>query len=175
MIVTIPTKPYVKHFLHLNYGNPVDLTKSPELYANLRNRLQRKIARCDTRKIPQWLYSTTVDFLITDDDFYRYGWELTITDIRNFNHDIEARTKFFMRFMVSSYESIMPQKDAIRLFQDRFGFHEDIWAFGSIKKDYFRNCNSPKFKIIDIISAEIEKKSLEHLSAMGTNVTPKNS
>jgi hypothetical protein len=90
------------------------------------------------------------------------------TDIRGFNRDIEGRAKFFMRYVISTYEAIMNQKQAIRLFQDRFGYTEDIWSFDSIKKDYFRNHNSEKIRIVDYITAELERKTLEQLSELGT-------
>jgi hypothetical protein len=168
MTITIPCKPYVKHFIVINYGDPADLTKCRDLYQDLRKRLSKKALRWQSRKINLSIYSQKIEIIISEDDFYRFGWEMSDTDIRGFNRDIEGRAKFFMRYVISTYEAIMNQKQAIRLFQDRFGYTEDIWSFDSIKKDYFRNHNSEKIRIVDYITAELERKTLEQLSELGT-------
>jgi hypothetical protein len=122
--------------------------------------------------VPVWLYKDKVDIIISEDDFYRYGWEITTTDARAFHREVEAKAKFFMRSMVAVYDSVMLQNQAIRTFQEKFGFSEDIWSFDSIKKDYFRNADISRLKIIDIIRVELEKKSLGHLYELGTIETP---
>lgn len=172
MTISIPCKPYVKHFLSINYGTPVDLSKTQDLYKNLRTRLKDKNTNIKSREIAKWLYSETVIINITEDDFYRYGWELSTHNIRGFNCDIEARAKFFMRNIVAVYEAIMSIKEAITYFQDRFGFTEDIWPYDSIKKDYYRNKVGENCSIIKLIGQELEKKSLENLSRMGTIAQP---
>lgn len=168
--IQLRTKSYIKHFLTFYYGDPVDLSADKELYQNLRRRLSKKSLRFEKRGVSDRMYSSVVEIMISEDDFYRFGWELSNTDIIAFNHDIEATVKFYMRNIISIYETIMTQKEAILLFQERFGFIEDIWSYESIKKDYFRNCNYAKFKIIPKITIELEKIVLEHLSAKGTFV-----
>lgn len=172
MTISIPSKPYVKHFLSINYGTPVDFSKANDLYKNLRSRLKDKNINFKSREIPKWLYSETVIIHITEDDFYRYGWELSTHNIRGFNYDIEARVKLFMRNIVGVYEAVMPLNEAITHFQDRFGFTEDIWPYDSIKKDYYRNKVGENCSIIKLIGQELEKKSLENLSRMGTIAQP---
>ncbi|MGE4568027.1 MAG: hypothetical protein AB7C90_02455 [Bacteroidales bacterium] len=167
MIVTIPCKPYVRHFLTINYGDPVSFAKAQDLYSELRSRLSKQTKHCESRALSERLYNQKVEIIISEDDFYRYGWELTRTDIRRFNRMIEYRIKMFMRISISNYELLHSQKEAIKLFQQKFGFSEDIWPYESIKKDYFRNNNMPSIKIKDIINAEIEKKLLVHLSDLG--------
>lgn len=132
--IKLPTKTYIGHYLITNFGNPVDLKNDRELYSNLRKRLCKKSMRFEKRGLSPVMYCKTVDILISEDDFYRYGWELSITDIIALNREIEAKVKFFMRSMVSTYETIMHQKDAIQLFQERFGYSEDIWSYEAIKK-----------------------------------------
>lgn len=168
MTISIPCKPYVKHFLQINYGNPVDFSKAQDIYKNLRYRLKNKNVNLKSREIAKWLYSEIVVINITEDDFYRYGWELSTHNIRGFNCDIQARAKFFMRNVISVYEAVMPLKEAITYFQDRFGFTEDIWPYDSIKKEYYRNKIGESCSIIKLIGRELEKKSLENLYRVGT-------
>jgi len=171
--ILLPSKPYVKHFLSVNYGSPVDLRKDRILNNNLRNRLRKHCLRHEKRGISLRMYSEKTEIIISEDDFYRYGWELSNTDIIALNRDIEAHVKLFMRNIIATYETVMLQKDAILLFQDRFGFSEDIWSYEAIKKDYWRNSPCEKIKLYPKITAEIEKIVLEHLSAHGTFALPK--
>ncbi len=170
--ITLPSKPYIRHFLVTNYGTPVDLRKNRTLNYNLRRRLRKHCLRHEKRGISLRMYSAIIEIAISDDDFYRYGWELSNTDIIALNRDIEAHVKLFMRNMVATYETIMQQKEAILLFQERFGFSEDIWAYEAIKKDYFRNCPYEKVKLFPKLVSEMEKIVLERLSAQGTFVQP---
>lgn len=168
--IQLRSKTYIKHYLTMNYGNPVDLRQNKDLYNNLRRRLNKKSLRFEKRGVSDRMYSVITEIVITEDDFYRYGWELSNTDIIALNRDIEAQVKFFMRSVVGIYETIMPQKDAIALFQERFGFTEDIWSYEAIKKDYFRNSNTEKIKLFPKLSIHFEKIILEHLSNQGTYV-----
>ena len=142
--LNIPAKPYVKHYLELAYGTPVDLTGNPRLNTFIRRSLRKPSSRYDNRYSKMFsknYYATTVDIVISDDDFYRYGWEITRTDTVSFNREVEEVVKFFMRTSVAMYENFMQQKDAIRTFQEKFGFNDDIWSFEAIRKDFYRSSN----------------------------------
>lgn len=170
-ILNIPAKPYVKHYLELAYGTPVDLTGNPRLNTFIRRSLRKPSSRYDNRYSKMFsknYYATTVDIVISEDDFYRYGWEITRTDTVSFNREVEEVVKFFMRTSVAMYENFMQQKDAIRKFQDRFGFCEDIWTFEAIRKDYYRNAQENRLQLLPELIQKIETFFLVKLSEIGT-------
>lgn len=166
--MTIPVKPYVRRFIEMNYGSPADIAKDVELYQWLRGALRKQNKRYDS-KYPEINYQDEIDILISEDDFYRYGWELSRTDNVAFNRKMEARAKNFMRIIIGGYIATgLKHKVAINKFQIQFGFNEDTWSAESIKKDFYRN--APK-EVIDFsgeILSKIERIILENLSSLGT-------
>jgi len=171
--IKIPCKPYVKRFLELNYGSPVDFTKDKTLYSDFRRKMNKKTQcrrydkRYDSLKLTR--YSEEVEVKITKDDFYRFGWELSTTDIVDFNRSIEARAKLFMYVIVSSRMSFgMSQIDSILYFQRKFDFPEEVWSTDSINKDCQRNLTIQKNEVLDNISELIDKICLAKLSHTGT-------
>lgn len=173
--ITIPCKPYVKRYLEVTYGTPVDFTKDKSLYPVFRKKLEKpsnkrnstyKACRLDK-------YTETVECKILQTDFYEFGWELTITDIISFNKEMEGRAKMFMYLIISSRISFgMAQTDAIRYFQERFDFPEEIWPAESINKDCQRNLTVSKNEIIENISELIDKIITGKLSEKRT-ICPK--
>lgn len=142
MVMTIPCKRYVKRFLEHNFGSPADLTRDAELYEDLRSRLVTPSRRRDSRVDYACLdkYEDEVKIRIAEDDFYRYGWELTNTDIVRFNRRIELRVKLLMHSVVSSYLSMgIHLNMAVSYFQAKFDYGEDVWKKESIIKDCQRN------------------------------------
>lgn len=173
-IITIPIKPYVKHYLVTNFSEPADLSTDKRLNKMFRDLLKRPVFRHDKRYNETFskeksIYSQSIEILISESDFYRYGWELTKTNTIQFNSEIESRTKEFMRRTVEIYENLMSQKEAILKFQEEFGFSEDIWPYESIKKDYYRNTPN-KINIKKEIENNIIQKISEKFMA---NVSPK--
>ena len=169
--INIPCKPYVKRFLELNYGCPVDFTKDKTDNPDLRRKLERKNTRYDARLEGCWhiRYTDSVEVKITRDDFYRYGWELSKTDMVDFNRQMEARAKTFMYVIVSTRMSLgMSQTDSISYFQKTYNFPEMIWPAESINKDCQRNLTICKNEILNNISLLIDKISLAKLSGNGT-------
>lgn len=167
--INIPCKSYTKRYLELNYGEPVDFTRDNTIYPSFRDKLKRQSTRHDNAYSMLAKYNTTVDVKITEDDFYTYGWELTPTEIVRFNKDIEGRSKLFMYLIVSTRISFgMNVTDAVRYFQERFGFSEEIWPVESIVKDCQRNLTVHKNEVIDNVSDLIEKIIIEKLSVYGT-------
>lgn len=167
--INIPCKSYTKRYLELNYGEPVDFTRDNTIYPSFRDKLKRQSTRHDNAYSMLAKYNTTVDVKITEDDFYTYGWELTPTEIVRFNKDIEGRAKLFMYLIVSTRISFgMNVTDAVRYFQERFGFSEEIWPVESIVKDCQRNLTVHKNEVIDNVSDLIDKIIIEKLSVYGT-------
>jgi len=167
--IELPCKPYVKQFLELNYGSPIELKPDRVLFTNFLRCLKKPNKRYDYKKadVPS-LYSEITRIVISEDSFYRYGWELTRTDIIAFGKEIECRVKFFMRQMVSQYSTVMNLKDSIYMFQTRFGFTEEIWSYESIKKDFYRNGPKSKTDLGSFLAKRFEQISLENLSSLGT-------
>jgi len=168
--VSLPVKPYVKRFLELNYGEPVDFTGDVKLYNKFRRFLIKPSVRYDKNRCTKesTLYVNTVDVIISEDDFYRYGWELSKTDIIAFGREIQSNAKFFMKNIVSFYASHMELSRAITLFQDKYGFTEDIWSYQSIKKEFQRNGLKMKIEFSKEITEKIEKIILVNLYKKGT-------
>lgn len=158
--VNIPCKPYTKRFLELNFGDPVDFTKDNSLYPLFRKKLEKKSYKRDKHymRMQSVRYQSNVDVKITRDDFYKYGWELSMTDIVAFNREIEGRAKLFMYLFVSTRISFgMSLVDAVKFFQEKFEFPETIWPTESIVKDCQRNLTVHKNEIIENVSELIDK------------------
>ena len=166
----LPTKPYVHQFLSQNYGNPADISADLRLQNLLRRYLRKPSRRRHVpyAKLKLSKYSCESRIVITSDDFYRYGWELTRKDSIAFNRELENRAKFFMRNMVSLYSSFMNLKDAILLFQENFNYPEDTWSYDSIRKDFDRHAGIPVTSFASQIIEKTESIFLGNLSELGT-------
>lgn len=173
-VVSIPVKPYVKRFLEINYGMPADFVGDPETHRFFQD-LLRKPDISNDKKYPDTFctYSTEAEVLISEDVFYRYGWELTKTNVVAFGRKFEARAKVMMRTVVGVNVSLgIPVNKSIERFQERFRFLEDVWGYEAIKKDFYRH---GAVNVVDFeheIFRKIENIILENLSVLGT-ISPK--
>ena len=169
-VVTIPVKPYVKRFLSINHGNPVDLTSDPETNRFFLNLLKKPSTSRD-KQYPEQIstYTETVEVLISQHDFYRFGWELTRTDIVSFGRRFEDRAKCLMRSFVGVYVALgLPPFRSIAKFQERFQFDESSWQYETIKKDFYRNGMKDPLDFNNEIFSKIEKIVLHNLYELGT-------
>lgn len=174
-IVELPAKPYVKHYIVLNYGNPADFSQNKFVFERFRKCLIKPGIRNTScySNLSFSRHKETVNIKISQDDFYRYGWELTTSDIISFGKLMEHQVKFLMRNMVSFYTTFMNERDAVLAFQNNFGFAEDIWPFDSIKKAYSRSIKrADKISYTKDLNNKLEKIILANLSELGT-VSPK--
>jgi len=168
--VTIPVKAYIKRFIELNYGDPADFTDDPETNKYFLNLLKKPNTYFE-KKYPDEIctYTQEVEVLISGHVFYKYGWELTKTDIVAFGRYFEVRVKFFMRTFIGMYHGVgLPFKNSITKFQERFGFDEDSWAYQSIKKDFYRRGESHIIDFDNEIFQKIEKINLRNMYSLGT-------
>jgi hypothetical protein len=170
--IVIPVKPYVKRFIELNYGDPVYFHPDKDDYEKLRSCLKDS-RKADSRFPPRTCtYSCEITVLLSERDFYRYGWEMSHVNIIKFNAIFEARAKYLMRSMVGIYHGLgLPVNVSITKFQDRFYFDENVWPYDSIRKDFYRNGNNYKVDFDNEIYLKIEKIVLTNLSGCGT-ITP---
>ena len=114
-------------------------------------------------------YTETAAVFISQHDFYRYGWELTRTDIVAFGKRFEERAKCLMRSFVGVYVAMgMPSFISIAKFQDRFQFDESSWQYETIKKDFYRNGMKDPLDFNGEIFNKIEKIVLHNLYELGT-------
>jgi hypothetical protein len=169
-VVTIPVKPYVKRFIEQNYGLPADFSKDPDAHKFFIDLLRKPNTSRD-RKYPEQLctYTETLEVLISQHDFYKYGWELTRTDIVTFGKRFEERSKSMMRSFVGVYVALgLPPYKSINKFQQRFNFDETYWPYESIKKDFYRNGGAEKIDFEGEIYCKVEKIILRTLYDSGT-------
>ncbi|MFZ4546669.1 MAG: hypothetical protein ACOYN4_04510 [Bacteroidales bacterium] len=170
----LPVKPYVKQYIILNYGNPANFSTNKYINDRFRKCLSKPSRRWDNKyeKLAFAKQSESIKITLSQDDFYRYGWELSPNDIISFGKLMEHQAKFLMRNMVSFYMSLMNERNAILTFQSKFGFTEDIWPFDSIKKSYSRSVNKDaKFIYSKDLSVKLENLLLTNLSDVG-NMLP---
>ena len=120
--VQVPVKPYVKHFVNLNYGSPVNFSYFPEENYFFQRLLKEPSNRRDCQTNDLLVrYTEILEILISEDDFYRFGWELTKTNILVFGKFFEQRAKFFMRNIVGVYHGLgLPIYQSIIKFQKTF-------------------------------------------------------
>jgi hypothetical protein len=110
-----------------------------------------------------------VTVIIPPDMFYRYGWEMNKENILDFNRKVEMKAKFFARQYISVNKSLgFPVANCIREFQESFGFHETLWSYESIKKDFDRHGKVPELKTIRQLRVELNRILLDNLSDLGT-------
>lgn len=165
--IEIPCKKYVKAYLEINCGTPVNLQHLPAVMEEFRRALCRKPEHRESAPVAE--YKDKVKVIVPSDMFYRYGWEMNRENELDFNRKVEQQAKYFMRQYVSVNSSIgVPVAICIREFQEKFGFHEPIWSYESIKKDFDRHGKVPEMKTLRDLRAEINKILLDNLSELGT-------
>ena len=168
--VSIPVKPYVNRYLEINYGGPIDFTSDPSSNKFFQDLLRKPDSSRD-RQYPDTIFTYTevVLVLISEHDFYRYGWELTKTDIVAFGKRFEEQAKILMRSMIGVYHGLgLPVFKCIYKFQNRFQFDEDVWKYEAIKKDFYRNGYKEQIDFDNEIFNKIEGIVLRNLYELGT-------
>ena len=114
-------------------------------------------------------YTEVVEVVISEHDFYRYGWELTKTNIVAFGKYYEDRAKMLMRNVVGVNHGLgIPINKSIERFQERFKFDEDVWRYEAIKKDFYRNGQVEVVDFENEIFFFFEKIVLRSLYDLGT-------
>lgn len=169
-VVTVPVKPYVKRFIEINFGSPANFTTNVEENKFFLSLLRKPDTSRD-KQYPEQLfnYTATIEIVISQHDFYRYGWELTRTDVVAFGKHFEEKTKFMMRSFVGVYVAAgMPIFKSINLFQERFLFDDTHWDYQSIKKDFYRNGTNAKIDFGNEIFSKIDEILLRNLYTLGT-------
>ena len=142
----LPCKPYVKQFLLHNFNTPddtwteiVNLSSDKELQNDFLSRLS-KPGRYENKYRNLYRYTASVAVEIRRDDFYRYGWSMSNTEVVAFGTKIERRIKQILFLYLDTHVSMgLPLSAAIRNFQTKFGFTEDTWSYDTIRREYNRH------------------------------------
>lgn len=145
--VYLPCKPYVKQYLLHNFGildtdfpNAVNLIEDKFLYQQFRAKLTHSSTRYDHRYSELVRYTDMVQIEIKKDDFYRYGWALSDTDVVALSSLIETRAKSMLCTFLDVHKSLgIPLATAIRKFQIQFDFPEDVWSADTMRREYNRH------------------------------------
>ena len=182
--IVIPCKPYVKQFLIQNFGYPVNFYSVANPYTYLfrtylhlpddpEGKAQVKRGKRPKPKVkPSFTNSeldVPVEFVISEHDFYRYGWEMDPIHITALNTIFEQAAKLFMRTSITIDTAISgSQATSIRRFQDRYGYPDEIWNFQSIKKDLDRNTIRQEIGFDTEIYDKIQKILMHNLYKLGT-------
>jgi hypothetical protein len=166
--IGIILKPYVKRYLINNFGDPVNLYchKGNKLKKLMTDYLERKDKTHDKRINYDDCNETR--FVISKCDFYRYGWEMSKSNMLKFNSNVEAELKFICRMWIMNDRALgVPLKKSIEDFQLNFGFSDQEFSYDTIRKDYQRNCEFPDFRNTQRIK-EIRNLFLQQVSLAGT-------
>lgn len=142
--IQVPCKSYSRHFLELKFGTPVNLQKDKLLYKQLALCLEKNSDRYKKRyeALSFSNYTDIATILIKRPDFYKLGWDLTRTEIVEFNQAIELKAKSFMHSFIAPRVALgFSWTETILLFQEEYGFTEDIWTHEAIRKECQRNLN----------------------------------
>jgi hypothetical protein len=163
----LPVKPYVKAFLINNCGTPADLSLIPLIYHDYITCLKNPTKRSDNTLVCN--YPDYINVIIPKDVFYRYGWEMTKTDIIRLNNKIESQIKFTSRNYIGINNAMgIPVAVSIREYQSLFSFSEDAFPYETIKKDYDRHGHKINKPLIRDLRAEITNIFMASLSDLGT-------
>jgi len=175
-VVTIPVKPYVKRFVELNYGLPADFSRYPDIQKEVLRCLKKPRTRFDLQFDRQQLctYTETMEIVISQDYFYRYGWEFSKTDTVTFGKMFESTVKCKMHNVVSIYRGVgLSIKESIQKFQEHYKMEEEYWSYESIKKEYYRRRPENEIDFFVEIIGKVDSLFMEILSRKKDNITPK--
>jgi hypothetical protein len=142
--ITIPCKPYVKRFLINSFGNPADLSYDRNIYTTFRlllsRRVHRNAKRVNFKEYGKLIYHEEVEVAINEETFQRYGFSIHRKAVIDFNLFLEAYIKNMARLFILNCQSFgMKRMEAIREFQNTFGFSEDDFPTENILQDIKRN------------------------------------
>ena len=142
----LPCKPYVKQFLLYNFNAPgrhLDRNSQSVPGQGATERLPSRLAktrRYENRYRNLARYTANVAVEIRRDDFYRYGWAMSNTEVVAFGSKVERRIKQMLFLYLDTHVSIgIPLSTAIRNFQNSFGFDDDTWSYETIRREYNRH------------------------------------
>jgi hypothetical protein len=141
--VGIYLKSYVSKHLTNLFGDPVNLYhesgRGRELRYLMLDSLRKPCYKYEKR-IHNHSFEVETRFVISNNDFYHYGWYISKTDMLRMNSRVEAKIKLAMRNFIAFQQSYgISISDSIKSFRDYYNFDEDCFPYETIKKDFYRN------------------------------------
>jgi len=169
--IQLPCKPYVKHYLTQNFGDPVNLYQADNPFLPLLKLLlhSQKRDKYPSRSLSANIYSDSATIVLSEDDFLRVGFELTRNGAIVFNKEVERTFKHMMHVIVAINFTFYGNLEmAIDRFTLDFDIPEDTWPHESIRKDFMRHASVHRFNFKNTISENLTKVFLTQLSEIGT-------
>lgn len=167
MNTIIQVKPHVKQFIINQCGeDPSNLKLIPELWKAYLSMLKKPCYHQDSKQIGN--YSDQIIVKISDDIFYRYGWEISKTDTVRFNNKVDDFIKLLSRQYIQIHQNFgVKQTVAARKFCDFFNFGNTLDP-DSVAKDFYRNRPTiHKNTLYSSIFKQIENNFLVNLGSNG--------
>jgi hypothetical protein len=162
--VSIPVKPYVKRYLEINYGSPVSFDDHPDEKIKLLQFLKKPNHRFDQMYCEELKHHTEfVEVLISRDDFMRYGFELSKTDIISFGKRYEGTIKMVAKLYIQFKKGYSNLKDSVIDFQKLYDLDDDHWDYESIKKEIDRNGIKPDINFREQVNKSFNEFFLKNI------------
>ena len=171
--VWMSCKGYVKKWLVVNFNSPdedwqelINLSANKVLHKAFLSHLSLKSTRRDSTSHGR--YTARVAIEITEDEFHRYGWELTPTETLSFNALLEREVKTVLH----TYNAMLSVTgltiaDRIKRFRKATGITEFDWDTDSIRKELQRNASISGKDDFEKIVKKIEENVWAVLSKSG--------
>lgn len=163
--IKINCKKYVQRYLIMKYSahissRPVlvDISKDDELKTFLTRAVKTPSHRRDSMSGQNSSRNSKIEILISEDMFNRYGHELTSTDEVRLNSILESRCKSEMLMFLSlQYAIHQSLETAINSFYRNYGYNENNWPSGTIRKIWSRKMKSEKISLKEELNQSLTK------------------
>lgn len=171
--VWMSCKGYVRKWLIANFNTEdenwpvlIDLSRNKALRKAFLSGLSRNSTRRDNTT--KGRYTARVPIEITEDEFYRYGWELTRTETLAFNTLLEREVKTMLHTF-NAMLSVTGLTIAARIerFRRATGITEFDWDTDSIRKELQRNAHISGEADFEQMAKKIERNVWAMLSQSG--------
>lgn len=142
--ITIPCKPYIKNFIEKSFGVPADLSLDDNINKTFLLLINRKTVRNKKRtSSPGYgskVYRESVVIEVDEDSMPEDPNNISKKALQEFNLALESYIKTMARIFIFTCENFgMKRMEAIREFQDTFGFSNELFNEENILQDIKRN------------------------------------
>lgn len=136
--VEIPTKRYIKAYIHFKLGEKPFMNTECNIGSKLYDVLNHKTNEEKTR-FSNVRYNSSLRLYVSYHTFRQRGAFLNETNIRNFNLYVEGLIKDRFRLYMDFYISILPSFEAnLPEVRKNLGIDIEEWSDDSMRKDYYR-------------------------------------
>ena len=142
--LTIPCKPHVKNFLENSFGVPADLSLDYNINKTFLLLINRKTNRNEKRSSSpgygKKVYRETVTIEVEEKYMPENPNKISKKAIQDFSIFVEGYIKSMARIFIFICEKFgMKRMEAIREFQQTFGFSNELFPENNILQDLKRN------------------------------------